>query len=87
MEKVKSLGLVALAAFVLAACGGNGSSGADVDNSGARGSLIQDPPLRTASLTAADLAANLQANTSGAIRRTTIDFKPSAWVISAGYSF
>ena len=53
MEKLKALGLASLAACVLAACGGNGSAGADVDNSGARGSLIQAPPLRTASLTAA----------------------------------
>jgi poly(3-hydroxybutyrate) depolymerase len=65
MEKLKALGLASLAACVLAACGGNGSAGADVDNSGARGSLIQAPPLRTASLTAADLSARLQSTTSG----------------------
>jgi len=65
MENLKGLGLAALAACVLAACGGNGSPGASVDSSGMRGSLIQNPPLRTASLTAADLSAQLQATTTG----------------------
>ena len=65
IERVKGLGLAALAACLLAACGGNGSSGASVDASGARGSLIQNPPLRTASLTATDLSAQLQSTTSG----------------------
>jgi outer membrane protein len=31
--------------------------------------------------------SNMTANTSGAIRTTTIDFRPSAIVLSAGYSF
>ena len=65
IDKLKGLGLVALAACVLAACGGNGSSGAVEDDSGTRGSLVQNPPLRTASLTAAAFAANLNATTSG----------------------
>ena len=65
IDKLKGLGLVALAACVLAACGGNGSSGAIEDNSGTRGSLVQNPPLRSASLTAADFAANLNATASG----------------------
>lgn len=65
MRKVKGLILAALATSVLAACGGSNSEGASVDDSGARGSLIQNPPLRAASLTAADLTAELQASTTG----------------------
>jgi outer membrane protein len=40
-----------------------------------------------ASYSMARVRSKLEANTSGAVRRTTIDFKPSAWVLSAGYSF
>jgi len=40
-----------------------------------------------ASYSMARVRSKLEANTSGAIRRTTIDFKPSAWVLSVGYSF
>jgi Prolyl oligopeptidase family len=65
MKKLIGLALAALAACVLAACGASNSPGAGVDNSGARGSLIQNPPLRAASLTAADLTAELQATASG----------------------
>lgn len=65
MHKMKLLSLAALAACLVSGCGGNGSSGASVDASGARGSLIQDPPLRTASLTAPDLAAQLQSTATG----------------------
>jgi len=64
MRMVKALGHVALAAGVLSACGG-GSDGAAVNNSGARGSLIENPPARTASLTASDFTAQLIASTSG----------------------
>ncbi|HTT11272.1 MAG TPA: prolyl oligopeptidase family serine peptidase [Burkholderiaceae bacterium] len=64
-EVVRRLGIAALAACVLAACSGNGSSGAAVDDSGARGSLIQNPPFRAASLTAADLTAQLQSTPAG----------------------
>jgi hypothetical protein len=65
MEKLKAIGLAALTSCALVACGGNGSAGADVDDSGARGSLIQSPPVRVASLTAADLAATLQGDPLG----------------------
>jgi hypothetical protein len=68
MNRLKTIGLAALAACMLAACGGNGSAGADVDDSGARGSLIQSPPLRTASLNAADLTAQLQSVTRSRTR-------------------
>src|SRR6266705_4135678 len=54
-----------LGAGLLAACGG-GSSGGAVDLSGARGSLIRNPPLRVASVNAADFLANLSATASGA---------------------
>ena len=39
------------------------------------------------SFSMARVRSDLEANTSGAIRKTTIDFKPTAWVLSAGYSF
>jgi acetyl esterase/lipase len=65
LDLARGLSVAALAVCVLAACEGNGSSGAAVDASGARGSLIQNPPLRTASLTAADLTAQLQSTPSG----------------------
>jgi acetyl esterase/lipase len=66
MEKMKAIGLAALAACVLTACGGNGSGGATTDTSGTRGSLIQNPPLRNASLTKDDLTATLLAANGGA---------------------
>ncbi len=65
MKHLKAIGLAALAACVLAACGGNGSAGADVDESGARGSLIQSPPLRVVSLTSATLTGELQSVSAG----------------------
>lgn len=40
-----------------------------------------------ASFSMAKIKSDLEANTSGAIRKSTIDFKPAAWVIAAGYSF
>jgi outer membrane protein W len=40
-----------------------------------------------ASYSMARVKSDLEANTSGAVRKTTIDFKPSTWVLSAGYSF
>jgi len=65
LYQVRGLSAAALAVCILAACGGNGSTGASVDSSGARGSLIYNPPARTASLTAADLTATLQSTPSG----------------------
>lgn len=40
-----------------------------------------------ASYSLAKVKTKLEANTAGAVRRTTINFNPSAWVLSAGYSF
>lgn len=40
-----------------------------------------------ASYSIARVKSKLTAETSGAVRSTTIDFKPSAWVLSVGYSF
>ena len=40
-----------------------------------------------ASYSMARVKSDLEANTSGVVRKTTIDFKPSTWVLSAGYSF
>jgi hypothetical protein len=66
MRKLICLGVAALAATLLAACGDNsGGSTASLDTSSARGSLIYNPPLRIASLTAADFTAELNATPAG----------------------
>jgi dienelactone hydrolase len=57
------------AALVLAGCGGGsggdpGSAGTQ-DTSGARGSLLQNPPVRTTALSAVDFKNSLQATTTG----------------------
>ena len=63
MRKFRTLLLVACFAGVLAGCGsGSGSPGANVNASSARGTLIENPPLRIASLTAADFTAQLNAS-------------------------
>ncbi len=66
MRLIKNILLSVCAAGILAGCGGGGSTGASVDSSGTRGSLIQNPPLRVASLNAADLTAQLNSTASGA---------------------
>ncbi len=54
------------AASLLAACGGDSTSNLGVvDNSPARGALIQNPPPRTAFFTADDFAAKLNASATG----------------------
>ncbi|GEM_PF-199391 len=50
--------------ILLTACGGN-STGSSVNASGTPGSLIQNPPARVLSLTAADLTAELNATSNG----------------------
>jgi hypothetical protein len=57
---------VALAAAVLTACGGNDSTTSAVATSTAHGTLVENPPLRIASLNAASLSAQLSASTTGA---------------------
>jgi dienelactone hydrolase len=55
------------AALVVAGCGGGAtpdSSGAQ-DTSGARGSLLQNPPVRVTALSAGDLKTSLQASATG----------------------
>ena len=66
MKTLHLLSTVA-AASLLVACGGDDSpnSVGVVDNSPARGALVQNPPPRTAFFTAADLAAKLGASASG----------------------
>jgi len=59
-----SLGMAALGCLALASCD-DGSSGATVNNSGGRGSLIQNPPARTVSLSAADFTAQLNQSATG----------------------
>jgi dienelactone hydrolase len=54
----------AFCAVVLAACGSS-STTSSVSSSTARGTLVQDPPPRLASVNAADLQAQLSANTTG----------------------
>jgi acetyl esterase/lipase len=66
MHKLTGLCLALVAAALLAACNdGTGGSSSIVDSSGARGSLMQNPPLRIATLTAADFNAQLGATPSG----------------------
>ncbi len=48
---------------------------------------LQDRWNLHASYSLSQIKSNLSANTSGAIRSTSIDFKPSAIVLSVGYSF
>jgi len=64
MRSTIAIGAAALVAATLAGCGG-GSPGASVNNSTAPGTLIQSPPLRVASLNAADLTAQLTATSQG----------------------
>jgi outer membrane protein len=40
-----------------------------------------------ASFSLAKVKSDLEANTSGVVRKTTINFNPRAWVLSVGYSF
>lgn len=63
MRLKMALGVTSLLA-VLGGCGG-GSSGGSVNNSTAPGTLIESPPLRVASLNAADLNAQLTATAQG----------------------
>jgi hypothetical protein len=64
---LRKIGLVgvAVAALGLAACGGTDSPTAAVADSSQRGTLVENPPLRVASLTAADFAAQLGATSTG----------------------
>ena len=55
----------AFAAVLLTACGSD-STTSTVNTSPAHGTLVENPPLRIASLNAASLAAQLSANASGA---------------------
>ena len=64
MRSTIALGVAALVAATLAGCGG-GSPGATVNNSTTPGTLIESPPLRVASLNAADLTAQLSATAQG----------------------
>jgi acetyl esterase/lipase len=61
MRTLLSLGIALLAAALAACSDGTGGSTAGGDTSGARGSLIFNPPLRVATLTAVDLTAQLNA--------------------------
>ena len=65
MRSTKSLGLVALAALVLAACGGGSSSTVGTNTSTKAGTLIYNPPFRSASVNATDFAASLGATSVG----------------------
>jgi acetyl esterase/lipase len=61
LRNLLSLGIAVLAAALAACSDGTGGSTAGGDTSGARGSLVFNPPLRVATLTAVDLAAQLNA--------------------------
>lgn len=56
---------VAVAALGLAACGGTNSPTGKVASSTQRGTLVDNPPLRVASVSATDFAAQLDATPSG----------------------
>jgi len=60
-----ALGLTALAAGALSACGGGGSSGGTVNPSTTPGTLINSPAIRVASLNQADLSAELGSTAQG----------------------
>ena len=64
LRKIGVLG-VALAALGLAACGGTNSPTGTVASSTQRGTLVDNPALRVASLNAADFTAQLNATSSG----------------------
>ncbi len=64
MRSTIAMGTAALLAAALTACGG-GSPGATINNSTTAGTLIESPPLRVASLNAADLTAQLAATAQG----------------------
>ena len=64
MRSTIATGTAALLAAALTACGG-GSPGATINNSTTAGTLIESPPLRVASLNAADLTAQLTATSQG----------------------
>src|SRR5215831_9413798 len=61
LRKFLSLGIALLAAALAACSDGTGGSTAGGDTSGTPGSLMFNPPLRVATLTATDLAAQLNA--------------------------
>jgi hypothetical protein len=66
MKTIHALALISAAAL-LAGCGGGSDSGgsASVDNSGARGALEFNPPLRITGLTAEEFTAQLSASSAG----------------------
>src|SRR5665213_822037 len=64
MSRIRGHFYIALALAVLAACGSN-STTSTVATSTARGTLIENPPLRIASLNAATFEGQLNATPSG----------------------
>src|SRR5690348_2075360 len=64
LRKIGVLGM-ALVALGLAGCGGTNSPTGKVASSNQRGTLINNPPLRIASVNATDFAAQLNATASG----------------------
>jgi acetyl esterase/lipase len=66
MSRIRVHLSAAIAAMVLTACGGSDSTTSAVNASNARGTLVENPPLRIASLNDSTFAAQLGASTSGA---------------------
>ena len=66
MKYLNGLALSSVA-ILLAACGGGSDTGGSstVDNSGARGSIVHNPPLRVVDLTATQFTARLNESASG----------------------
>ena len=65
MFRLRGLWIAASSVAVLAACGSDSMS-SSVATSNAHGTLVEDPPLRIASLNAASLSGQLSANATGA---------------------
>ena len=66
MKRILSVMVGVIAAGTLAGCGGGDSQSAAMNTSTTNGTLIYSPPLRIASVNAADFAAELSATPSGA---------------------
>jgi len=65
MRSIASTAFAVVAAVVVAGCGGGNGDTTPTISSTTRGALLENPPIRVASLTAAAVSAQLQASTSG----------------------
>lgn len=88
MRTLLSLSIALLAAALAACSDGTGGSIANADTSGARGSLMFNPPLRIATLTAADFTAQLNAQgPTGQALLQVVTGQPTGGVVPCGVDF